>query len=322
MLNLTTHQLQYLVTVSRTETMAEAAEELHISPSALSQGLSELERRLGLELFERQGRSRTLTAQGREAVRHAERILAATRDMAIWVDGTLTGERGEIRLGLIDIAAVNYFPETLIEYRAARPQIELQLSIGPSATLTAQLLDGRLDAAVIVAPAERSDGQDRIESSGLVLVELFTEELAIYAPGPVPGGRTADAEDPSQWGPWITFPPESHTRRHIARALSQLGAEFRVQAVSHQPDVLRQMVTLGMGWTVLPVRQAETEPNPLRRARAEPLLRRRLVIATRAGSPQDAAISELLDLLKATAARLEPQLGAEPQPKMKPQPKM
>ena len=300
MRNLTTHQLQYLVTVSRTETMAEAAAELHISPSALSQGLSELERRLGLDLFQRQGRSRTLTAQGEEAVRHAERILAATQDLNIWVDGTLKGERGQVRLGLIDIAAVNYFPETLIEYRAARPQIELQLSIGPSANLTTQLLDGQLDAAVIVAPLEPAGST----APDLTLVELFTEELAIYAPGEVPGGPPVSLDEPSRWGPWITFPPESHTRRHIARALRELGAEFRVEAESHQPDVLRQMVNLGMGWTVLPVLQAETEPNPLRRAREQPLLSRRLVIATRTGGAKDAALAELLDRLQNKAARL------------------
>ena len=280
--------------------MAEAAAELHISPSALSQGLSELERRLGLELFQRQGRSRTLTAQGEEAVRHAERILAATRDLNIWVDGTLKGERGQVRLGLIDIAAVNYFPETLIEYRAARPQIDLQLSIGPSANLTMQLLDGQLDAAVIVAPVEAAG----FDAPDLALVELFTEELAIYAPGAVPGGPPIPVDDPARWGPWITFPPESHTRRHIARALRELGAEFRVEAESHQPDVLRQMVNLGMGWTVLPVLQAETEPNPLRRAREKPLLSRRLVIATRTGGAKDAALGELLGRLQEQAARL------------------
>ncbi|MEM9652712.1 MAG: LysR family transcriptional regulator [Actinomycetota bacterium] len=301
-LNLTTHQLQYLVTISRSNTMADAAKELHISPSALSQGLSELERRLGLQLFQRTGRNRTLTNQGHQVVRHAERILAATRDLTVWVDDALKGERGQVRLGLIDIAAVSYFPETLIRYRSARPQIDLQLSIGPSANLTRQLLDGQLDAAVIVAPADSADRDPADPTAALTMVELFTEELAIYAPGSVPGGAPVAADDPARWGPWITFPPESHTRRHIARALRDLGAEFRVEAESHQPEVLRQMVNLGMGWTVLPVLQAETEPNPLQRAREEPLLSRRLVIATRSGSPQDAALTDLLDRLQASAA--------------------
>ncbi|MEM7275497.1 MAG: LysR family transcriptional regulator [Actinomycetota bacterium] len=301
--NVTTHQLEYLVAASQAATMADAADRLTISPSALSQGLSELERRLGLPLFERHGRNRVLTDQGRDAVGHAERILAATADLTLWVDGQLTGERGEVRLGLIDIAAVHYFPDTLIEYRAERPDVQLRLTVAPSATLTAGLLDGRLDAAVIVDPPT----PDR----ALTYRELFTEELAIYAP--TPGGRATagqrrarDRVGPADhWGPWVTFPAESHTRRHVATALRALGAEFRVEAESNQPEVLRQMVTLGMGWTVLPVVQAETDPNPLVRARRRPLLERRLVIARRHRATPGAAISALLERLTARAAEIE-----------------
>ena len=50
LLNVTTHQLQYLVTMDRVDTLGDAAELLGVSPSALSQGLSELERRVGLTL--------------------------------------------------------------------------------------------------------------------------------------------------------------------------------------------------------------------------------------------------------------------------------
>lgn len=315
MLNVTTNQLQYLVTVSRSQTMADAAETLRISASALSQGLTELERRLGLELFERQGRAKVLTAQGRQAVHYAERVLSATRDLTIWVEETRQGARGQVRLGLIDIAAVHYFPKTLIEYRAARPGVEVHLRVGPSADLATQLLDGALDAAVIVEPlvSGRSgtetpagiaaDVEDR-PGTGLDLVELLTEDLAIYAPGPVAGRAPAPVDDPSRWGPWVTFPPESHTRRHIAKALRRLGSEFRVEAQSHQPEVLRQMVHLGMGWTVLPVLQAETDPNPLVRARTKPLLSRRLVLATRTGHSADAATTELMDLLLKRAATI------------------
>lgn len=288
--NLTTHQLEYLVTVSRTATMAEAAQQLTISPSALSQGLSELERRLGLALFERDGRNRVLTEQGRTVVDHAERILAATADLTLWVDGQLTGERGEIRLGLIDIAAVHYFPETLMEFRAERPGVELNLTVAPSAALTARLLDGRLDAAVVVEPPTPDEA--------LVHTELFTEELAIYAP---PSVRVGPVQD---WGPWVTFPAESHSRRHIAAALRALGAEFRVEAESNQPEVLRQMVTLGMGWTVLPVVQAETAPSPLVRAGRRPLLNRRLMVARRRLATPGAATTALLERLQMKAGHI------------------
>ena len=296
--------------------MAEAAEALNITPSALSQGLSELERRLGLDLFERQGRNRVLTAQGRDAAAHADRILASVRDLTLWADAAAKGETGLVRLGLIDIAAVNYFPETLIAFRAERPTVELRLSVAPSGSLVSQLMSGQLDAAVIVEPPTsqgRAGNAASDDDSALTTVELFHEELAIYAPvtpGEDPKKRRRVGK-PSTWGPWVTFPPQSHTRGHVAAALRELGAEFRVEAESNQPEVLRQMVNLGMGWTVLPVLQAETEPNPLVRARRQPLLTRRLVIARRRGTPIDPATSELIDRLRRRAAELSPKTADE-----------
>ncbi len=299
LLNLTTHQLQYLVEVSRAETLSQAAARLQISQSALSQGLSELERRLSLTLFERQGRNRVLTEVGREVVTHCERILAATRDLTIWADATSAGRLGRIQLGLIDIAAVNYFPNALIDFRAARPGIELHLSVAPSAALTRLLVAGQLDAAVIVEPA-LPDREELLRD--LSFEPLLTEELAIYAPRPNQAD-TAPLGPASTWGPWVTFPPESHTRRHIARALRAAGAEFQVEAESNQPEVLRQLVILGMGWTVLPVVQAEAEPSPLVRARHSPLLTRQLVIARRVGADPDPATTELIGQLKGHAKR-------------------
>ncbi len=312
LLNLTTHQLQYLLAVDRWPTMADAARELRISPSALSQGLSELERKLGLTLFERRGRNRALTAQGREALARCERILAATRDLTVWANAAAEGERGEVRLGLIDIAAVHYFPDTLVEFRTERPDVDLRLTVAPSATLVDQLLDGRLDAAVIVEPPSVGGqaplgptGAGDADRDGLTTRELLTEELAIYAPvGPPGTGQRIDS--PATWGPWVTFPPPSHTRRHIAAALRRLGNDFRVEAESHQPDGLRQLVHLGLGWTVLPVLQAEAEPTPLLRARRRPLLTRRLVVAQRRGSPTDPATDRLVAGLVAGARRFAP----------------
>ena len=61
-------------------------------------------------------------------------------------------------------------------------------------------------------------------------------------------------------------------------ALARVGAPFEVVAESHQPDVLREMVGMGLGWTVLPVAQAESGAHPLTPARVKPLAQRHLVL--------------------------------------------
>jgi DNA-binding transcriptional LysR family regulator len=101
------------------------------------------------------------------------------------------------------------------------------------------------------------------------------------------------------------FPTGSHTRALIERELRSRGARVEVVAESHQPEVLREMARLGVGWTVLPDVQAGMakggrKAQPKARQDASPrvsaaqspmvLARRRLVVARlRARSPHGAA---------------------------------
>lgn len=263
----TVQQLEYLDAVAAAATWAEAAEQVGVSPSALSQGLAELERRVGLALFEAGGRRKVLSDDGRFVLEAGRRMLAEARDLAEWIDRRQSGQVGVLRVGMIDVCAVHHFPDRLATFRQTRPEVELRLVVAPSAMLLDRVQAGDLDLVVCVAP---NDGGEE-----LVIVDLFDEPLSVYAPD---GRRIGE---PGTWGPWITFPPDSLTRRLIGRALRERGAPFEVVAESHQPDVIREMVNLSIGWTVLPEVQAESGERPLRRAMDGRLLSRRLVTARR-----------------------------------------
>lgn len=282
---LTLSQLDYLVAVADSPSWAAAAATRQVTPSALSQGLAELERRLGVRLFEREGRRRTLAPTATEVLAYARRVLADTDDLARWLDQVRSGQAGPFRLGMIDAAALGHWPHTLQALRSEHESVSLQLSIGPSGQLLDQLQSNQLDLAVIVAPAEMPPGID--------WTDLIRDPLAVYAPpGVTPG-------PPSTWGPWVSFPATSHTRRLIDEQLRRLGATVNVQSESHQPEVLKEMVRLGLGWTVLPVIQAENGPAPLTRAQPEPLLERRLIAARRIGRLPHALTDWFIDQLTA-----------------------
>ncbi|MGA1439694.1 MAG: helix-turn-helix domain-containing protein, partial [Ilumatobacteraceae bacterium] len=74
--DLSIRQFEYLTAVADHPTWAVAAESVGVSPSALSQGLAELERRLGVELFERTGRRRSLRSTASPVLDHARQVLA------------------------------------------------------------------------------------------------------------------------------------------------------------------------------------------------------------------------------------------------------
>lgn len=290
--HLTIQQLDYLVAVADHDTWADAAATLGVTPSALSQGLAELERRLGLELFERVGRRRIIAARSKPVVDYARRVLADTGDIGRWIERTNSGLAGALRVGMIDAAAIGHYPEVLRRFRTDHPGVDFTLRVAPSGDLLHLVLAGEIDLAVVVKPPEMPVGID--------WTDALEEPLAVYGP---PG---VDIGPPSTWGPWVSFSAASHTRRLIAEAVTAVGATFDVVAESNQPDVLREMVRLGMGWTVLPVIQAESEPNPLQRARTEPLTTRTVAVATRSGSIENPVASALLSSIGESARRSQP----------------
>lgn len=241
LLNLTVQQLAYLVAVADHETFSEAAASLGVTTSALSQGLAELERRLGLPLFERQGRRQLLREETSEVLAYAQRVVADTRDLGRWVGAAKHGGVGRVRVGMIDAAAVHHLHDEMSSFRLQHPEVDLRLVVAPSGELLDQVRRGDLDLAVIVDP-------ENVE--GLDVSPVVTESLVVVAPA----GHKVGA--PSTWGPWVLFPRGSRTRELIERALVARGAVVDVVAESHQPDVLREMTRLGMGWSVLPESQS------------------------------------------------------------------
>ncbi|MGH8979774.1 MAG: LysR family transcriptional regulator [Acidimicrobiales bacterium] len=296
--NLTVAQLEYLVAAVDAPTWAIAAANLGVSPSALSQGLGELERRVGLTLFEPRGRRRVPTPGASPVVAHARRVLAQTRDLVAWASSARRGEVGSLRVGMIDAAALHHFADALRAFRQERPDVDLRLTVAQSGELLDQLARGELDIVVCVLPGD--------PIPDVAAVPLLDEPLFVYGPGGV------SATDPREWGPWVTFPPASLTRRVIVRALRAVDAQLEVVADSNQPEVLREMTRLGLGWTVLPAAQAERLPEPLRPATTAPLVARTLALARRSSALPHAAADALARELTGALTRRpsRPRLGS------------
>ncbi len=280
--DITVAQFEYLDAVEQHPTWAAAAASLMVSPSALSQGLSELERRLGIALFERAGRRRVPTEAHAEVLRHARQVLAQTHDIVAWADHVRVGRRGRVRVGMIDVGVVAHYPKLLRRYRGERPDLEVHLTVAPSASLLTDVAAGNLDLVVCVAPP-RSFG-------GVQITSLWEEPLFVYPP-------VGSAAEETPWGPWVTFPAGSHTRTIVEREVRGSRRPFDVVAESNQPEVLREMVRLGLGWTVLPAAQAGVGAARLTPKPGPALCSRPLVLARRTTAAAIPAVNELAALL-------------------------
>lgn len=273
-------QLEYLVAAIEQGSWTAAAAALGVSTSAFAQGIGELEKRLGVVLFDKEGRRRVPTADGVAAAGFARQILRELASLDRWAEQTRGGELGQIRAGLIDTAAIHHFGEALVRFRTLHPDLAVRLTVRPSGQLFELLLAGELDVVIAVAPGELPS---------LATRALVAEPLYVYGPpSSAPG---------SEWGPWVTFPADSRTRSLIASELQKRGVAFPVVGESSQPAVLREMVRLGMGWTVLSAVDAEREPHALRRAVDEPLTVRMLTLAHRLDRRPSPALERFIAML-------------------------
>lgn len=274
--NLTVHQLLYVREAARTDTWSDAARRLGVSQPALSQGVAEVERRLGVKLFDRRARQRLPTPELADVLTIAERVLSNIDDLDRRLDERRTGTRGAVRVGMIDTAALGSLAPAVAAFRTGRPEVGVTIVVEPSVSLTERVAAGELDVAVVVAPNPVTDRLGR----RLDMTPLFDEAIYVYPP--VHAGRQPDRRAaPKDWGPWVTYPAGSQSRELISAALAKLGVAMTVVAESSNPDVLRQMVRLGVGWCALPRDVAESGPAPLRRLPGAALTERGIVALRR-----------------------------------------
>ena len=119
--------LRYLCAVAEYGTFREASHHLHISQSAISEQIADLEHELGGPLLDRSQRSTRLTAQGVIFLEEARRTLAAADRAIDLTRRSISGKVGSLRIGFFLWGAGGFFASIIREYRKLHPQIKLSL---------------------------------------------------------------------------------------------------------------------------------------------------------------------------------------------------
>ena len=156
---MTTHlptikQLRYLLALEKKEHFGRAAESCHVSQSAFSSGIQELETTLDVHLVDRTNRQVTITHIGREI---ADQARLCIRDVEYLVEIARGGQKalaGPLRLGVIPTIAPFLLPQVLPSLREAYPELKLFLNEEMTHVLHAKLMDGSIDLALLALPFE------------------------------------------------------------------------------------------------------------------------------------------------------------------------
>ena len=145
---LTLRQFQIFAVAARHLSYARAAEELHLTPPAVSMQLKQLEDNVGLPLFERMGRGVALTGAGELLLHHALRVLGEIKDAEANLMAMAGAKTGQISVGLVSTAKY-FMPRLLAQFAQEHPGIDVQFSVGNREALLQKLHDNTIDLAVM-----------------------------------------------------------------------------------------------------------------------------------------------------------------------------
>lgn len=144
--------LRYFLAVAREENMTEAANVLHVTQPTLSRQIADLERELGVELFERTNRSCALTGDGMRLRQRAEEILALVDQTESEMGDQGLGIAGNIRIGAGETQAMSYVLDTFAALRRDYPAVTIELYTGNADATEERLERGLLDFALLLEP--------------------------------------------------------------------------------------------------------------------------------------------------------------------------
>lgn len=238
------HHLLYFWRVARTGHLTRAAQDLHISQSALSAQIRQLEDRLGEPLFEREGRRLVLTDTGQLVLSYAENIFGLGQEMLGRLQGRSEGML-RLRVGSVATLSRNY-QENWIRPLLADPSVVLTLESGLLEGLLERLVQHQLD--VVLANEPVAAEADR------PLHCRFLGSQAISLVGPAGAWKDRSLRIPEDLdGVDVVLPGPRHALRAQFDALClSAGVKPRLRAEVDDMAMLR-LIARDSGWlTVLP----------------------------------------------------------------------
>lgn len=153
----TLRQLQYAVAVADCGRFHAAAAACNVSQPALSAQVSELERAIGVRIFERDRAAVVVTAAGAEVLERARRILAEAGELEAAGAALRDPFGGTLRIGVIPTMAPYVLPEVAPSLLEAFPRLRVQWREDRTPELVAALRAGELDAGIVAVEADLGD---------------------------------------------------------------------------------------------------------------------------------------------------------------------
>ena len=305
-MDLEIRHLKLVQAVTASGSLTRAGAELHLSQSALSHQLRDIERRLGTPLFLRVGKRMVLTPAGEQLLRSADDVLATierTEDAIRRLGGD---SGGVLRISTECYTCYHWLPSLLKQYQRAHPRVEVQVEAEATQHPLPYLLDGRLDLAIV---------SDPVRDRRLVARRIFDDEMVVIAAPRHPFAAQPFVRPEDFAGETLLiYPPKEESTIYQSVLVPAGVTPARLQQIQLTEAII-ELVKAGLGvavmarWAVAPYVKARTLV-------AVPLTRRGYSRTWSAATLKDMArvphVRDFIDLI----AKHPPTSAASPAPRM------
>lgn len=297
---ITLRQLEYFVCVAELGTVTAAAEQIHLSQSAMSTAIADLERLLGVQLFVRHARGLALTRDGELILREARRLLRDAEDLqhsAANLSGDLSGS---VYVGCYPTIAPLLLPRVIAEFTTRHPQVSINFREGYQDELLRRLGRGECDLAVTYNyRLDRDLAESGFTTTHLASVPPY---VLLNADHDLADQATVSlaklAEEPMIL---LDVPPSS---QYFISLFESIGLEPNIRFRTSNYELVRGLVARGMGFSILNQRPAVTKSYEGIDYVTVGLDERHRPLEVVAVTPDDQRLSERVSVFIDEAARL------------------
>lgn len=293
-------QLLAVATVVRMGSFADAARELGYTSSAISQQISQVERRLKVTLFERGPQRIQPTAAAELLAVRAVETLAMLNSLDADMRSVALGKRGRLRLGSFPTASERLVPSAIARYLPEHLEVQITLDEQEPVDLVPRLTSGELDLILVYwydsVPFDWPDG--------LEAVDLLQEELVLVLPYRHPAfGRTDLLLGDLRNEAWVCTREGTAGSASLAALCRTAGFDPKIAFRSNDYGVVHQFVKSGLGVALVPSLSL-TEDQLASAQRVVDVANRRNVQALQRMRNANPAVEGMVTALRSAAATL------------------
>ena len=300
--------LQAFVAVAATGSFSRAASRLFLTQPAVSKRIANLEREFGSALFDRVGRTISLTEAGRALLPRAEKLLLDIADVKRQIANLAGTVAGTLTMGTSHHIGLHRLPPVLNAFTTRYPDVRLDIRFMDSEVVCEGVARGELELGVVTLPLAPRESLrlDPLWADPLEFVVGRTHPLAGVAQ---PGLEQLLAHTA------VLPAADTYTRAILRQALGPREAGLHVGPSTNYLETLKMLATAGLGWTLLPRTMLDEGLTALDVAGVR--LSRNLGIATHHGHTLSNAARAMIDACRSIRPSAPPSArrqGARPRP--------